>query len=220
VQAFSLDTGQPVAPAFTMELFGISNAAITPEFVYTGGYGLDNKFRVERRDRDSLEPIGEPAIGFSNVAAGGGVVIATTDDGQLREVDPITLDPIGLPFPATNGMISKLALDDAGRILMVSGDDGFLRFYDVASRTQLGDAIETDTDVWGGVRAALRRDGQQAAMMTSQGIVVWNLDPDHWVDAACQVAGRNLTHAEWDQYIGDLAPYRQTCPQFPADTTI
>jgi hypothetical protein len=219
VQAFSLDSGQPVAPAFTMELCGISNAAITPDFVYTGGVCLDNEFRVERRDRDSLEPIGEAAIGFSNVTASGGVVIASTDDGQVFEVDPIMLEPIGLPFPATNGMISNLALDEAGRILMVRGEDEMVRFYDVASRTQLGDAI--DTDVWGGwAGSALRGDGQQAAMSTGQGIVVWDLDPDHWVEAACQIAGRNLTHAEWDQYIGDLAPYRQTCPQFPADTTV
>jgi hypothetical protein len=188
---------------------------ITPEFVYTAGLGLDYTFRVQRRDRDSLEPVGQPAIGFNNVAAGGDVVIASTDDGQFFEVDRITLQPIGLPFPATNGTINSLALDDAGRILMVGGDDEMLRFYDVASRTQLGDAI--DTDVWGGDGGSvLRRDGQQAAVITSQGIVVWDLDPDTWVQAACQLAGRNLTHAEWDQYIGDLAPYRQTCPAYVA----
>ena len=218
VQAFNLDSGQPVAPAFTTEAFQIWNAATTAEFVYTSGLGLDNEFRVQRRDRDSLEPVGEPAIGFSNVATGGRVVIASTDDGQVFEVDPITLEPIGLPFPATNGTISGLALDETGRILMVSGNDEMVRFYDVASRTQLGDPI--DTDVWGGVGTALRRDGQQAAMITSQGIVVWDLDPDHWVEAACQLAGRNLTVAEWDQYIGDLARYGTTCPAYPADTTI
>ena len=36
-----------------------------------------------------------------------------------------------------------------------------------------------------------------------------------WIDAACELAGRNLTHAEWDRYIGDLAPYRRTREQFP-----
>ena len=32
--------------------------------------------------------------------------------------------------------------------------------------------------------------------------------------AACLEAGRNLTHAEWDKYIG--GSYRATCPQWPA----
>lgn len=54
-------------------------------------------------------------------------------------------------------------------------------------------------------------------MATENGIVVWDLDPEHWVEPACAIAGRNLTRAEWDQYIGDLAPYRATCPEYEID---
>ena len=45
---------------------------------------------------------------------------------------------------------------------------------------------------------------------------IWDLDPAHWVSAACGVAGRNLTRDEWATHIGDLSPYRPTCPQFPS----
>ena len=65
--------------------------------------------------------------------------------------------------------------------------------------------------------AALRPDGLEAAVTTDQGIVVWDLDPDHWIDGACAIAGRNLTRTEWDQYIGDLASYRATCPQYESE---
>ncbi len=47
------------------------------------------------------------------------------------------------------------------------------------------------------------------------GIKVWDLDPERWMVAACQLAGRNLTREEWETNIGDLADYRATCPQFP-----
>ncbi len=30
--------------------------------------------------------------------------------------------------------------------------------------------------------------------------------------AACRIAGRNLTEAEWDEHVGRLAPYRELCP--------
>ena len=113
---------------------------------------------------------------------------------------------------------------------MVLGNDETLRFYDIATRTQLGDAIDlaygdelhdnavnVDDDCAG---AVLRGDGLQAAADTGQGIVVWDLDPAHWVEAACQLASRNLTRAEWDQYIGDLAPYHRTCPTHPDGATI
>ncbi len=46
---------------------------------------------------------------------------------------------------------------------------------------------------------------------------LWDLDPDHWEIAACRIAGRNLTRAEWADNIGDLAPYRATCPELPLD---
>ena len=39
-----------------------------------------------------------------------------------------------------------------------------------------------------------------------------------WVADACRLAGRNLTHAEWDSFVGSGAPYQRTCPQWPAGT--
>ena len=35
------------------------------------------------------------------------------------------------------------------------------------------------------------------------------------IAAACNEAGRNLTQAEWKQYVGPDDPYEATCPEFP-----
>ena len=45
--------------------------------------------------------------------------------------------------------------------------------------------------------------------------VMWNVDPSLWIRTACAIAGRNLTRAEWRQYLPDR-PYRVTCPGLPA----
>ena len=37
--------------------------------------------------------------------------------------------------------------------------------------------------------------------------VSWTLDPDQWRDAACAIAGRELTAGEWRQYLPDRDPY-------------
>ncbi len=58
----------------------------------------------------------------------------------------------------------------------------------------------------------MRSDGLEMAAASDHGIVVWDLDPNHWVTAACEVAGRNLTREEWDHYLGVLCSYRATCP--------
>jgi hypothetical protein len=39
----------------------------------------------------------------------------------------------------------------------------------------------------------------------------WDTRPEHWVDFASQVMGRNLTTEEWNAVFEDCA-YRKTCP--------
>jgi WD40 repeat protein len=37
------------------------------------------------------------------------------------------------------------------------------------------------------------------------------------VEDTCSLVTRNLTHAEWDQYIGDVLPYQAVCPNLPIE---
>jgi DNA-binding SARP family transcriptional activator/WD40 repeat protein len=187
-----------------------------PEHLVT----IDCRHRVcplQRRNPTTGAPIGESVGGadpsFSNIVGGGGVLVAVATTGEVLVLDADTLTPLGGPLPGTGGPASTLSLSDDGRRLLLLGADESLRLYDIPSRTQLGDAIPVGIREAG---AALRPDGLEAAVATNQGIVVWDLDPEHWAEGACQVAGRNLTRAEWDQYIGDLASYRTTCPQYEA----
>jgi WD40 repeat protein len=198
----------------------------------------DTECRVQSRDPQTGRSLTEPfALGFIPVmrdsmagplATGAGIFIVGTPDGQVFQIDPDSLTPMGDAFPETNGTTWRLVLSEDGRRLAVLGTDQLLRFYDVASRTQLGDPIPVGVGLGQvassrsrGVKqpaagVALREDGMEAAIDTDQGIVIWDLNPDHWADTACQIAGRNLTRAEWDQYIGDLEAYRMTCPASPA----
>ena len=44
--------------------------------------------------------------------------------------------------------------------------------------------------------------------------LLWHVDPDSWLKIACTIAGRNLTHAEWQDYLPHRA-YERTCAQYP-----
>jgi hypothetical protein len=46
-------------------------------------------------------------------------------------------------------------------------------------------------------------------------IVLWDVDMDSWQSRACRRANRNLTQAEWGEFIGPDIPYRRTCPNLP-----
>jgi WD40 repeat protein len=49
-----------------------------------------------------------------------------------------------------------------------------------------------------------------------QTINTWNTNPQRTATQICNQLGRNLTHAEWHQYIPDL-PYQPTCPDDPVN---
>ncbi len=169
-------------------------------------------YTVQRRDVRTGKVLATSPPGYQTVAANGGRVIAATVDGRLAELDTQTLQPIGAPFPGTNGPVDSLAIDNDGHRLLL-GADRNLRLYDIPTRTVLGDPLDTNTDF---ASIKLRGDGKLAAVAANDGLIVWDLDPAHWDNAACQLAGRNLTHEEWKRYLGTIAPYSTTCPQYPS----
>ena len=59
--------------------------------------------------------------------------------------------------------------------------------------------------------AYLRPDGGALIVNQRDGVAVWDLDPDHQQEAACRLAGRDLTREEWATYLGSIDTYRSTC---------
>jgi WD40 repeat protein len=53
-------------------------------------------------------------------------------------------------------------------------------------------------------------------VITSTDGRIWTTDTriDRWVERACAIAGRNLSHEEWEQFFPNR-PYERTCPQWP-----
>jgi hypothetical protein len=221
VRTVDLVTGEIVEPSIDPSTGTIGQVVVDSGRLYTQAEDWENNldgFRVERRDPSTGEVIARSDAGFVRMTAGGGIVVAATIDGRVVELDPETLEPRGDPFPSVPGQFGAgyLAIDQHGRRLVIRADDDTLRFYDVGTRTQLGDPIDIDSDIQF-ASVAIRGDGKVAASVTGQGIVTYDLDPAHWEDAACRLAGRNLTKAEWNQYLGHLAPYRETCPDLTVD---
>jgi hypothetical protein len=132
--------------------------------------------------------------------------------GGLHEVDPVTMQPRAV-LPGSVGQIESLTFSDDGSRLLATGANRVAQIFDSETWTRIG-AIPADTP--GSVREGfLRPDGRAVLANGRLGVVEWDLDPDRMAEAACELAGRNLSRAEWRTYLGDQ-PYRRTCPQFPA----
>jgi class 3 adenylate cyclase/WD40 repeat protein/type II secretory pathway pseudopilin PulG len=155
--------------------------------------------------------IAQPAL--AGVTAGAGRLIVANINGTLALYDPTTAQKVQ-ELPPSIGFMGQRSLSSDGNTLLGEGNDGSVSLYDLPTGSRLGDPFRP-ADALGGP-ISLRGDGMRASTMGPTGTVgvLWDLNPDHWVSAACALAGRNLTQQEWTTYVGDLGLYRLTCPDF------
>lgn len=135
-----------------------------------------------------------------------------TRGGRISRYDLETLNLIG-DLPGAHGEVNTLQRSDDGRILLATSNDQSVSLYDAPTGTRLGDPIPTDAPYI--YPAYLSHDGQSLAVTDARGIALWDLNLAHLHQAACRLAGRNLSNSEWATYIGDLGDYRETCPGLP-----
>jgi WD40 repeat protein len=108
-----------------------------------------------------------------------------------------------------------VAYANGGTILattsMLPNGHGAAQLWDAATHAAIGVPLEVNGAA---DYADASPDGEHVMAGGSHGrVAIWNLDVHSWETAACKLAGRNLTHAEWREYLPDQ-PYRSTCPQW------
>jgi DNA-binding SARP family transcriptional activator/class 3 adenylate cyclase/WD40 repeat protein len=206
---FDLATGQQAGPRLPANRW-TNVAAFTPDGRHVAL--VDGVDGVTVFDGTTGDKVAGPILpGASAAAIGSDGLLVVGREDELFFYDLLTLEPRGRPILTRTGPIKGIEFSADGSLLRASGDSGTW-LLDVPSRTPLGDGIDVPLGSWA---AALRPDGAELAVPTTHGVALWDLDPAGWIEAACRRAGRNLTDSEWATYIGDLAPYRQTCPAQP-----
>ena len=188
----------------------------------SGSLSRDGRHVVLVQDEDHLATydvfgadaaIDGPQVRRSHVVAAAmspnGLVAASRADGRLGFHRAGTLEPLGPPLPQTPGQVEQLAFSRDGGLLVARNTTGEVRLFDTSARTQLGEPIELGLDRMRSV--ALRPDGRALAVRTDDGLRVWDLRPERWSRAVCELVGRNLTREEWATYLESVGPYRPAC---------
>ncbi len=146
------------------------------------------------------------------ISGPGGEYYAVTDgEATIQLLDQTTREPVGDPYIGHAAEIFNLDFNTDASLISSRSADGTVRVWGTDSRRQLGG--EVDAFAANGV-VKWSPDGTKMAYPEQRGMRVWNFDTTSWADIACEVAGRNLTEAEWSEFGPRTVDYRPTCEQY------
>jgi WD40 repeat protein len=161
-------------------------------------------------------PIGQPLVGntfpVTNVvfSPDGKMLVSSSDRILLWNV--ASYKPIGRAF---TGAIAAISPD--GKTL-ASGTGDTIRLWNVETHQPIGPPLAGHT---GSIKTlAFSPEGKTLASgADDDNIILWNMDPQSWIEKTCQRAGRNFTRDEWAEYF-PAEEYHITCEQWPVETEV
>jgi WD40 repeat protein len=155
-------------------------------------------------------------IGVTGVAfSPDGKVLATASQREIALWDVSSHRQIGIPLVGheERRLVFGVDVGPDGKTLASSSFDGTIALWDASSRRQFGHLKGRHAQLYG---LAFNWDGKTLASGAQDGtIALWKVDVDLWQSIACSIANRNLTHVEWEQYVGGTTPYIAVCPDLP-----
>jgi hypothetical protein len=170
-------------------------------------------------DVTTRQPLGPPLTGHSEsvyslaFSPDGKSLASASNDNMIILWDVASGRPHGQPLLGHSSWVYRVVFSPDGTILVSTGGDRRIILWNIATRQPL------DPPLLGHAGAvydlAFSPDGRTLVSVGEDGAIIrWDMDLASWHAQACQVAGRNLTWAEWQQYLGNQ-PYQLTCPDAP-----
>lgn len=139
----------------------------------------------------------------------GKVVISSSYDGTINTWMVDGLELYYTLTRAPKGDIEDIALMPNSTILAIADVWGY-ELWDInedKSITRLKNSLTKS-----GLEVTFDDTGKYLAGVYQTGsVVIWDMNPDIWVDALCSTIGRNLNKDEWEFYFWD-DEYHETCP--------
>ena len=200
---------------FTQHKKTVYSLAFSPDSKKLVSGSFDKTLRLW--DIENLQPIGKPMRKHSKVvnsvafSPDGKIIASASDDKTIILWDAETREPIGEPITEHKSWIRAVTFSPDGKTLASASYDKTVRFLDVKTRLP---AAKPLTGRSAALSVAFSPDNNKIAVGSKDNKVrVWNINPESWVNTACNKAGRNLTQTEWNHYFPNEA-YQKTCSQY------
>lgn len=139
----------------------------------------------------------------------GRLFAAGTEDGKVVLWDARNGTPIGSPIQVATGAVDPISFSPDGRLFAASSADQTATLWDLRARKRLGNPFSIEQ---GSIPVARFAPGSDLVIDNLTDTAQWPTDVRRWMRFACEVAGRDLTRAEWNDLLPDR-PHQSICPQ-------
>jgi WD40 repeat protein len=154
-----------------------------------------------------LRTVRAPAARSVQFTPDGRLLALGDEQGRVWLYDTRTWRPRGRPLVAHTGAVVTVNLSPDGQTLATTSDDGTTRLWDVPAGRAIGTSLRGLAQHY--VAAAFVDGGTHLVALHDNGRgYLWDIQPQSWARRACEVAGRTLTRAEWN----DALPERKYAP--------
>ena len=149
---------------------------------------------------------------YASVASADGSAVAVAGKtGEIVTIDVSTGDELRRST-GLGAEVLWLDYSDDGELLVSGADDGGVSLWDATTLEQLGTVYPPHHGEPVPAGAQFIGDSHDVAIASYDGKVYrWETDLDRAIDFACQMAGRDLTREEWDEFL-PAQPYQSVCP--------
>jgi WD40 repeat protein len=207
--------GDPHAHAVTATITGGPTFSADGRYVYV--YVTPTVLRLDASDLGVVSYANSPVIIWGSIAEVPGTddVIGAGWGGRIFRWDMASGGIVASGRSPDASRLTRTAVSADGSLVAAYHDfSSRLALFDAATLRPIGRPLPVSDNSF---RPQFTPDGKH---LTGNGIhngaaTLWTLDPEVWLSTACHAAGRNLTQAEWVEYLGPDEPYRPTCPGWP-----
>lgn len=115
--------------------------------------------------------------------------------------------------------VDAINISADGNYLVSGSRDHTARVWDLSTGQEIARMIHDD-DV---ILVSFSTDGKYVVSGSNgskeSAVRIWEWQASDLITNACKVMPRNLTRAEWQQYIGDALPYQAVCEKLPIENS-
>lgn len=139
------------------------------------------------------------------------IIASASTDKSVVLIDSATHEIIGKPLLAHIHEVISVSFSPDGKTLASGGADGMIIFWNLQTREPMGLPLFGHTSAISSIKFS--PDGKTLVSSgNDKSVRVWqNFNYENWKDRICSVINRNLTYAEWQQFIKN-SHYQISCP--------